>query len=261
MRRGGAGRGHHQLRHGRRLRGDPRRGGAGAGPVRRAPGVGGDLHQGVLADRLRAERPWPVAQAHHRVGERVTAPAAAPTTSICTRRTGTTTRHRWKRRCAPSRTWSGRAKRCTSGCRSGGPRRSRRRCGSPARCTSTGSCPTSRSTTCCGGSSSPRSSRCARRRASGRSSSPRSRRACSPASTGPVSSRRRVRAPPTSPAAPASSAAGCRTRCWPRCRSCGRSRRRPGCRWRSSRWPGPCRTRTCPRRSSGPPARSRSGRT
>ncbi len=36
----------------------------------------------------------------------------------------------------------------------------------------------SRSTTCCGGSSSPKSCRCARRRASGRSSGRRSRRAC-----------------------------------------------------------------------------------
>ena len=42
----------------------------------------------------------------------------------------------------------------------------------------TGSCRTSRSTTCCGGSSRPRSCRCARRRASARSCGPRSRRAC-----------------------------------------------------------------------------------
>ena len=86
----------------------------------------------------------------------------APTTLISTRRTGMTTRRRWKRPCGPSRTWSGRARRCTSGCPSGGPRRSRRPCGSPGRWASTGSCRTSRSTTCCGGSSSPRSSRCAR---------------------------------------------------------------------------------------------------
>ena len=67
--------------------------------------------------------------------------------------------------------------------------------------------------------------------------------------------------PPTPPAARTSSAAGCGIRCWPRCSSSGRSPTRRGCPWPSWRWPGSCRTRTCPRRSSAPPGRSRCGRT
>ena len=55
-----------------------------------------------------------------------------PTTSTCTRPTATTTRRRSRRPCAPSTTWSARARCCTSACPSGGPRRSRPRCGSPS---------------------------------------------------------------------------------------------------------------------------------
>ena len=63
----GAGRGHHHLRHRRRLREHQGRVGARQGAARRAARVAGDLHQGLLADRARRERPRPVPQAHHGV--------------------------------------------------------------------------------------------------------------------------------------------------------------------------------------------------
>ena len=50
-------------------------------------------------------------------------------------------------------------------------------------------------------------------------------------------------------------------RCSPRSSGSGRSRRRLGCPWPSSRWPGRCRTRTYPRPSSARPGPSRCGRT
>ena len=67
-------RGHHHLRHRRRVRGRAGRGGPRAGPARRTARVHRD-GQGVLAHRRRAERPGPVAQAHHRVPARLAAQA------------------------------------------------------------------------------------------------------------------------------------------------------------------------------------------
>ena len=49
----------------------------------------------------------------------------------------------------------------------------------------------------------------------------------------------------------ASSSAGSGTTRSRRCSGCGRWPTRPGCPWRSWRWRGRCRTRTCPRPSSG----------
>ena len=55
LRPGRAGRGHHHVRHRRRLRGRAGRGGPRPGAARGAPRVARDLHQGVLADRRQAE--------------------------------------------------------------------------------------------------------------------------------------------------------------------------------------------------------------
>ena len=52
------------------------------------------------------ERHRPVAQAHHRVDQRLAAAARRPTTSTSTRRTATTPRRRSRRRCRPSPTSS-----------------------------------------------------------------------------------------------------------------------------------------------------------
>ena len=106
----------------------------------------------------RTERPRPVPQAHHGVDQRLAAPAAAPTTSTSTRRTGSTTRRRSRRRwgrsptsCAPGKALYIGVSEWTR--RPDPPRatRSPRAGHRPARS------PTSRSTTCCGGSSRPRS--------------------------------------------------------------------------------------------------------
>ena len=112
-----------------------RRDGARQGAAGRAPRGPGDLHQGLLADRPgQAQRPRPVAQAHHGVDQRLAAAGSAPTTSTSTRRTATTTRRRSRRRWRPSPTSCTPARRSTSASRSGGPRRSGRRTRWPASC-------------------------------------------------------------------------------------------------------------------------------
>ena len=69
----------------------------------------GDLHEGLLADRPRPQRPRPVPQAHHGVDRRLAHAVCRPTTSTSTSATATTTRRRWTRRCRRSPTS------CTSG--------------------------------------------------------------------------------------------------------------------------------------------------
>ncbi|CAA9308258.1 MAG: Potassium channel beta chain, partial [uncultured Frankineae bacterium] len=75
LRQGGARGRHHDLRHRRRLRRHARRDGPRRGAQGRAPRVDRAVHEGLLAHRARAERPRPVAQAHH--GELPRLPAAA----------------------------------------------------------------------------------------------------------------------------------------------------------------------------------------
>jgi len=107
----GARRRHHELRHRGRVRehqgGDRARRGP-QGPATRVPG---DLHEGVLAHRtLRPQRQRSVAQAHSWSRSTARSAVSAPTTWICTKRTGSTSRPRSRRRCRPSPTSSGRAK-------------------------------------------------------------------------------------------------------------------------------------------------------
>ena len=116
----GAGRRHHDLRHRRRVRerggrDRPRRGAEG-----RAARVAGDPHQGLLAHRAEgAQRQRALAQAHPASRSTPASPGCRPTTSISTRRTGTTTRRRSRRRCRRSPTSCARARRSTSGSASG----------------------------------------------------------------------------------------------------------------------------------------------
>ena len=152
----GARRGHHDLRHRRRLRQHQGRERARQGAGGRAARGARDLHQGLLADRPgRAQRPRAVAQAHHGVDRRLAAPA----------------RHRLRRPLpgAPLRPRDA-ARGDDGGLRRRRPLRQgalHRRLGvagrgdpraatrSPASCASRWS-RTSRSTTCSGGSSRPR---------------------------------------------------------------------------------------------------------
>ncbi len=98
-------RGHHDLRHRRRLRRhrgrDGARQGAGGGAARGAR----DLHQGLLARPARARTTTTVCRAStswSRSTPRCV--GCRPTTSTSTRRTATTTRRRWRRRWRPSPT-------------------------------------------------------------------------------------------------------------------------------------------------------------
>ena len=75
LRARGARRRDHHLRHRRCLRRRPGRGRDGPGPLGHPPRGPGDLHQGVLADRSRPQRPRAVAQAHHGIDRCL---AAAP---------------------------------------------------------------------------------------------------------------------------------------------------------------------------------------
>ena len=93
-----------------------------------------------------------------------------PTASTCTRRTGSTRWCRSRRRCRRSTTWCAPARCATSAARTSAPGGSCRRCGRPTSTGSSASCRCSPSTTCChppGGTSRPRSVRCARTTGSG----------------------------------------------------------------------------------------------
>ena len=104
MRAGRPRRGHHHVRHRRRLRRHPRRGGARPRAEGRAPRGPGDLHEGLLADRARARTTaaCPASTSWSRSTARCA--GCRPTTSTSTRRTGTTTRRRSRRRCRRSPT-------------------------------------------------------------------------------------------------------------------------------------------------------------
>ena len=137
--------------------GDPRRGGAGPGAEGPAPRGPRDLHQGLLADRARRERPRPVAQAHQREHQRLAAPARH---RLRRPLPGAPLRPRDPARGDAARVRRPRARRArcsTSASRSGTPRRSVARSRSPSRWASTASSPTSRSTPCSTASSRPRS--------------------------------------------------------------------------------------------------------
>ena len=91
LRAGRPRRGHHHLRHRRRVRRHPRRGGARPGAEGRAPRGPGDLHQGLLADRARpaTTAACPASTSWSRSTARCA--GCRPTTSTSTRRTATTT--------------------------------------------------------------------------------------------------------------------------------------------------------------------------
>ena len=137
----------------------------------------------------------------------------APTTSTSTRRTGTTPRRRWRRRCRPSPTSSAQGKALYIGVsewtaeqiRAGA--RAGRRAGDPA-----GLQPAAVLDAVAGHRGRGRADVGASS-ASPRSSARRSPRACSPASTGRASRRPPARGPPTRRAARTSSAASSPTTC------------------------------------------------
>ena len=88
----------------------------------RAPGVAGDLHQGVRTHRSEGpQRPRAVPQAHHGGGRTGRSAVCRPTTSTSTRRIASTTRRRSRRPCRRSPTSYGWARCSTSASASGPP--------------------------------------------------------------------------------------------------------------------------------------------
>jgi hypothetical protein len=150
VRQGVARRGHHHLRHGRRLRHRPGRVGAGPGPQRRARD----------SIEIFTKVYWPTGPNPNNRGlsrKHIIESLHASLERLQTDHVDLLQAHRYdyatplEETCAPSTTWCARARCTTSASRSGRPSRSPTPSAWPTKWASTASSPTSPSTPCCGG--------------------------------------------------------------------------------------------------------------